>query len=111
MIQISREQSLLGAAKLPGMSSELTALATQLNIALTAVDSGRNIARAYQVDRSVDLFDWHMVCWSWGRIGHPRPPKARAFPNEAEAISFVRQLLVRRAGAPARIGVAYKASD
>lgn len=90
------------------MSSELMALATQPNIALTAVDLGRNIARAYHVDRSVDLFEWHMVCWSWGRIGHRRPPKIRAFQSEAEAIGFVRQLLARRAGAPARIGVTYK---
>lgn len=91
------------------LRQSVSGCATRPHIALTAVDPGQNIARAYHVDCSVDLFDWHMVCWSWGRISYPRPPKTRAFPSEA--IGFVRQLLARRAGAPARIGVAYKASD
>jgi predicted DNA-binding WGR domain protein len=90
------------------MTISLTSLAAEPRLVLQAIDPARNIRRGYTITRAPDLFGWHIVSWSWGRIdGRPRL-RARAFRDEAEAIAFARQLLARRATAPRRIGVAYR---
>lgn len=92
----------------PRMSSDLLCLATHPRLSLAAVHPSRNIRREYLVERQQDLFDWHQVSWSWGRIGHRPCSRVRSFDNETEAIAFVRTLLRRRSTAPKRIGVAYR---
>jgi predicted DNA-binding WGR domain protein len=44
-------------------------LADAPHIRLVACDEARNIRRGYRIERSVDLFGFHIVDWSWGRIG------------------------------------------
>lgn len=75
---------------------------------LEAVEPARNIRRAYVIERRRDLFDRHIVIWSWGRIGCGRMHREQAFESETEAIDFVRLLLRRRATAPRRIGACYQ---
>lgn len=89
------------------MTGDLTALLRKSDIELAATDPDRNINRAYRISRTQDLFGWVMVTWEWGRAGQSHQTRTRAFPAEAQAMAFTRQLLLRRATAPRRIGVAY----
>ena len=87
---------------------QLTTLAAEPFIQLAAIDETRNIRRGYTISRTSDLFGWQIVSWAWGRLDRSGTCRTRAFPDEAAAHAFVRQLLARRRSAPARIGVAYK---
>lgn len=91
------------------MPCDLAALPTNPEIKLAASDPARNINRAYTISRSFDLFGWVMVTWEWGRAGQAKQTRTRAFTCETDAVAFTRQLLVRRASAPRRIGVGYSA--
>lgn len=84
-------------------------LANVDRIALVASDKSRNIQRSYFIERSVDLFGFHLVEYRWGRVGAGGQARRAVFRDEAEAQSFVRQLLLRRDTAQRRIGVAYQA--
>ena len=75
---------------------------------LRAIDPTRNIARAYVIEASRDLFGWIVVERRWGRIGRAGRGERRAFPTESAAEVHIRSLLARRATAPRRIGVAYE---
>lgn len=86
---------------------QLTALAAEPFIQLAAIDDARNIRRSYAISRSSDLFGWQVVTWAWGRLDRAGTSRTRAFPDDAAARAFVRQLLARRKSAPKRIGVAY----
>ena len=87
---------------------QLTALAEEPFIQLAAIDDVRNIRRGYTISRSRDLLGWHVVSWAWGRLDRGATCRSRAFRDEVAATTFVRQLLMRRATAPTRIGVAYQ---
>jgi predicted DNA-binding WGR domain protein len=76
---------------------------------LEAIDRPRNIARRYAIALSQDLFGSSIVEYSWGRIGTRGQARMVSFAGRGEADRFVAQLLRRRAGAPRRIGVAYRA--
>lgn len=89
------------------MTTSFIDLATQPKILLAAVDEARNVRRGYEIERTVDLFDWQTVTWWWGRLGTHGSRKTRAFATEDQAVAFVRHLLMRRATAPRRVGVAY----
>lgn len=78
---------------------------------LRAIDPTRNIARAYFIEASRDLFGWIVVERRWGRIGGAGRGDRRAFPTASAAESHIRSLLARRATAPRRIGVAYEAVE
>jgi predicted DNA-binding WGR domain protein len=90
------------------MDNRLTDLAARPQIMLSAIDEGRNIRRGYMIERTQDLFGWHVVTWAWGRLGRRPTRRVSAFASEQAAIAFAHQLLVRRASAPRRIGVVYR---
>jgi predicted DNA-binding WGR domain protein len=90
------------------MEKQLTDLAVQPQIMLCAIDEDRNIRRGYMIERTRDLFGWHVVSWAWGRLGSRPTRRVSAFASEQAAIAFARQLLARRGSAPKRIGVAYR---
>lgn len=75
---------------------------------LEAVDQQRNIARRYSVALTRDLCGSSIVAFSWGRIGTRGPSRTVSFAQGSEAERFIALLLRRRAGAPRRIGVAYR---
>lgn len=75
---------------------------------LEAIDWSRNIARRYSVALTKDLFGSSIVEFSWGRIGTRGQSRTVSFAQGSEADRFIAQLLRRRAGAPRRIGVAYR---
>ena len=82
-------------------------LADAPHIRLVACDEARNIRRGYRIERSVDLFGFHIVDWSWGRIGTAGQSRRVSFSCGNQAQQFVRSLLLRRDTAPKRIGMAY----
>lgn len=86
----------------------MSARAQDRFIWLEAVDRPRNVARRYAIATSADLFGATIVQFAWGRIGARGQSRTVSFVDQAEADRFVRQLLRRRAGAKARIGVAYR---
>jgi predicted DNA-binding WGR domain protein len=75
--------------------------------AMEAVDQTRNIARAYRIEASPDLFGHVIVALHWGRIGRRGSSLRVSFASEEAARRFVQRTLARRASAPRRIGVAY----
>ena len=75
--------------------------------ALEAVDRSRNIARAYRIQASRDLFGHTIVNLRWGRIGRRGAGLTVSFTDEEAARRFIQRALVKRASAPRRIGVAY----
>lgn len=75
---------------------------------LEAIDRPRNIARRYSVALTRDLFGSSIVEFSWGRIGTRGQSRTVSFAQGSEADRFIARLLRRRAGAPKRIGVAYR---
>lgn len=91
------------------MESSQSALASQSVIRLEAVDPALNVARAYTISQTADLFGWVIVTWAWGRIGQGGQQRTCAFASQADALVFTRRLLARRASAQRRIGVAYRA--
>jgi predicted DNA-binding WGR domain protein len=76
-------------------------------IHLIARDDQQNIRRDYWIEQSPDLFGFTIVDWHWGRIGTAGQSRRAAFASKSAAATHVRQLLLRRDGAPKRIGVAY----
>jgi len=77
-------------------------------LVLQACDPSRNIRRHWHIELRRDLFGWIVVEWRWGRLGTAGQSRSLAFEQEGEARRLVRRLLVRRAGAERRIGVAYR---
>jgi predicted DNA-binding WGR domain protein len=75
--------------------------------ALEAVDRERNIARAYCIRATRDLFGHTVVELHWGRIGRRGAGLTVSFACEEAARRFIRRTLTRRASAPRRIGIAY----
>jgi predicted DNA-binding WGR domain protein len=85
-------------------------LPTQLvdyRCALEAVDDSRNIARAYRVQATRDLFGHTIINLYWGRIGRRGSELTVSFANEEAARRFIQRTLAKRASAPRRIGVTY----
>lgn len=80
-------------------------------IELTAVDAARNIRRRWSVTAYRDLFGAVMIETRWGRLGRNGRTLVRSFAEEGQAARYVRALLLRRATAERRIGVAYVDSD
>ncbi len=74
---------------------------------LEAVDRSRNIARAYRIEASRDLFGQTIVALRWGRIGRRLAGLTVAFTDEEAARRFIQRALAKRASATRRIGVAY----
>ena len=74
---------------------------------LEAIDERRNIARAYQIDATRDLFGHVIVALRWGRIGRRLAGLTVSFESEAAASRFIKRALAKRASAPRRIGVGY----
>ena len=72
-----------------------------------AVNSSRNIARAYRIQASRDLFAHTIVDLRWGRIGRRGAGLTVSFASEDTARRFIQRTLAKRARAPRRIGVAY----
>ena len=68
---------------------------------------GRDRRLAYRIERSVNLFGFHIVDWNSGRIGTAGQFRRVAFSCGNQAQQFVRSLLLRRDTAPKRIGIAY----
>lgn len=75
--------------------------------ALQAVDPAHNVARAYRIETTRDLFGHIIVELGWGRIGRRGSGLTISFSDEEAARRFVQRTLTRRASAPRRIGVAY----
>ena len=75
---------------------------------LEAVDPPRIIARRYSVALTKDLFGSSIVEFSWGRIGTRGQSRRVSFAQRRDADRFIARSLRRRAGAPKRIGVAYR---
>ena len=81
---------------------------SEAHLRLQAVAPARNVARDYHIRLSRDLFGFWLVDAAWGRIGGARNGNRHSFADPAQALAHIRALLVRRAGAPRRIGVAYR---
>ena len=75
--------------------------------AMQAIDRSRNIARAYRIEASLDLFGHTIVELRWGRIGRPGAGLTVSFTSEEAARRFIQRALAKRVSAPRRIGVAY----
>lgn len=83
-------------------------MATQLQIVLEARNPQRNCQRSWQLSLDQDLLgDW-TIRTRFGRIGQFGRELIHVFAAEADALEHVRQALRRRAGAPRRIGTAYR---
>ena len=80
----------------------------EAHLHLQAVAPTRNVARDYHIRLSRDLFGFWLVDAAWGRIGGARNGNRHSFADPAQALTHIRALLARRAGAPRRIGVAYR---
>lgn len=74
---------------------------------LEAADPARNIARAYRIQATRDLFGHTIVTLRWGRIGQHGAGLTVSFASEEAARRFIQRTLVKRASAPRRIGIAY----
>ncbi|WP_184476927.1 WGR domain-containing protein [Rhizorhapis suberifaciens] len=89
----------------------ITNLPTQLRdwrCDLRAINETQNVARAYRVSVTHDLFGHWIVELSWGRVGTSGTGLSLSFESDGAARRFVERTLVRRASAPKRIGVPYR---
>ena len=86
---------------------DMPTLLIDYRCAMEAIDRSRNIARAYRIAVSKDLFGHTIVELRWGRIGRPGTGLTVSFTSEEAARRFIQRALVKRASAPRRIGVAY----
>ncbi|HWJ71508.1 MAG TPA: WGR domain-containing protein [Sphingobium sp.] len=77
-------------------------------IHLRAIAPERNIARAYSIHVTPDLFGGWIVETRWGRIGSCGQTRRYCFSEQAVALRFVHMTLRRRRGASRRIGTAYR---
>lgn len=77
-------------------------------IRFKAHDPARNIHRAYEIERTQDLFGWTIVRTRWGRCGATLREKTIATPSPAAADRLVRAVLRKRGNARRRIGVEYR---
>lgn len=90
---------------------ELPTRLVEWSCALEAVDPARNVARAYQIRASRDLFGHTIVELRWGRIGTRGAGATISFESEDAAQRFIKRALSRRASAPRRCGAAYERID
>jgi predicted DNA-binding WGR domain protein len=75
---------------------------------LQAIDSARNIARAYTIEFGQDLFgDW-VVRRHWGRIGTQGQVQELVIPSEQAGLRIIGSWLRQRSRTRLRIGVAYQ---
>jgi predicted DNA-binding WGR domain protein len=81
---------------------------TALCIRLEARSAAHRYFRAYEIAVGADLFGIWVVEMNYGRIGTVGRTKIRSFPTTEEARMQVKACLRKRAGAPRRIGVAYR---
>jgi hypothetical protein len=77
-------------------------------IRFEAHDAKRNIHRAYEIERSADLFGWTVIRTRWGRCGSALREKTIATPSPETADRLVRAVLRKRGNARRRIGVEYR---
>jgi hypothetical protein len=77
-------------------------------IRFEAHDPARNIHRAYEIERSPDLFGWIVIRTRWGRCGAALREKTIATPSPESADRLVRAVLRKRGNARRRIGVEYR---
>lgn len=75
---------------------------------LVAIDDVRGVRRRWSVIAARDLFGRIIVETRWGRLGTRGRWLRRDFGDERAAARYVRGLLVRRATAARRLGVAYQ---
>lgn len=80
----------------------------ETTISWEARDPLRNMARAYRVSVTTDLFGWIMVERAWGRCGSRLRTVRQACATPEEAARLMRKVCRRRAGAAVRIGVPYR---
>lgn len=81
---------------------------TVFDIRLEARLPARNLARAYHVAVSQDLFGVWVVDITFGRIGAPGRSKRYAVADLAAARPHLRRILRRRLSAPRRLGASYR---
>jgi predicted DNA-binding WGR domain protein len=93
---------------LPSLTQLLGPASLPLCIHLQAIDPHHNIARAYSIDASPDLFGHIIIALHWGRIGTRGQGRVVSFPEPARAHQFIRATLRKRRSAQKRIGVAYQ---
>jgi predicted DNA-binding WGR domain protein len=75
---------------------------------LQAIDTDRNIARAYTVEFGQDLFGEWIIRRHWGRIGTQGQYQELVIPSEQDGLKVIGSWLRQRASARVRIGVAYQ---
>lgn len=80
---------------------------TDYRCALEAVDRSRNMARAYSIQATRDLFGHTIIELQWGRVGRHGAGLTVSFACEEDAQRFIRKTLAKRASAPRRIGISY----
>ncbi len=66
-----------------------------------------NLARAYQIVVSQDLFGLYTVDVAFGRIGRPGSTRRYAASDMSGVRSKLKEVLKRRLTAPRRLGAAY----
>lgn len=81
------------------------------SVHLQAIDPDRNLRRQYRVVVERDLLGACLVRQTYGRVGAAGRSLTTVVANESEARRLVRSVLRRRATAPQRIGVAYRAVE
>lgn len=77
-------------------------------IRFKAHDPARNIHRAYEIERSPNLFGWTIVRTRWGRCGTTLREKTIATLSPEAADRLVRAVIRKRGNARRRIGVDYR---
>lgn len=90
------------------MSPAITVTEPHAHVRLEAVDTKRNMARAYEIHAAPDLFGATIVELAWGRIGTRGQSLTRSFSNVADATRYLRKIIARRMSAPKRLGVPYR---
>ena len=82
----------------------MTLFACSLEARLPAI----NLARAYHITVSQDLFGVYVIEITFGRIGAPGRSLRLSTDGIASARAMLRQVLKRRMSAPRRLGAAYR---
>lgn len=79
-----------------------------ITICWEARDPARNMARAYRVSLSVDLFGCFVLERAWGRCGCQLKTKVQSFGFASDAQDEMLRLCSCREAAGRRIGVEYR---
>lgn len=74
---------------------------------LEARNPERNVARAYRLSATQDLFGHWIIDMAWGRIGTRGSGMRVSFEDGCAARNFINRTLARRASAETRIGARY----